>query len=99
MPSKLFRAVIFTPIFLMTIAASATTVGGFVAVRPIPVEGFVQSTAIADLNHDGYPDMVVSAGTKTTRDSSGNYLSTPEGVAVLLGNGNRTFQTPVHYAT
>ena len=41
--------------------------------------------AVGDLNHDGNPDLVASAGSS-------------EAVVVLLGNGDGTFQTPVSYA-
>jgi hypothetical protein len=42
------------------------------------------SVAIQDLNNDGKPDMVVANRTSST-------------IAVLLGNGDGTFQTPVTY--
>jgi Bacterial Ig-like domain (group 3)/FG-GAP-like repeat len=47
------------------------------------------SIAVADVNGDGKPDIVVSTwGGQSNGDSS---------VAVLLGNGNGTFQAPVLY--
>jgi Big-like domain-containing protein/VCBS repeat protein len=46
------------------------------------------SVAIADLNGDGKPDIVVSA-----------YAARDCGVAVLLGNGDGTFQAPVMYGS
>ncbi len=44
---------------------------------------FPSSIKIADLNHDGKPDLILGAQDK---------------VYVLLGNGDGTFQTPVGYA-
>lgn len=50
---------------------------------------FAVSVAVADLNHDGKLDLVVANyGGETNGDGS---------VAVLLGNGGGTFQTPVNY--
>ena len=42
--------------------------------------------ALADVNHDGKPDMVVASNQSS------------DGIYVLLGNGDGTFQTPVFYA-
>lgn len=49
------------------------------------------SVAAADLNGDGYLDLVVTNSCETTLCSQGG------GVSVLLGNGDGTFQAPVSY--
>jgi hypothetical protein len=49
------------------------------------------SVAIADVNLDGHPDLVVSGPCNNGCNGS------PAGVSVLLGNGNGTFQSPVTY--
>lgn len=49
------------------------------------------SVAIADVNGDGHPDLIVANECQDKSDcSNGN-------VAVLLGNGDGTFQAPVSY--
>jgi hypothetical protein len=50
------------------------------------------SIAVADLNGDGKPDLVVADWCATSACTSGN-------VAVLLGNGDGTFQTAVSYGS
>ncbi len=45
-----------------------------------------RSVAVADVNGDGRPDIIVA------NQGSNN-------VSVLLGNGDGTFQNPVNYAT
>ncbi|HSZ57081.1 MAG TPA: FG-GAP-like repeat-containing protein, partial [Tepidisphaeraceae bacterium] len=52
------------------------------------------SVAIADLNGDGHPDLVV------TNFGGGGYLSYPgDSVSVLLGNGDGTFKTQQTFDT
>lgn len=48
------------------------------------------SVAIADVNDDGKPDLIVA-------NSSGPYPADHAFVAVLMGNGDGTFQSPVTY--
>ena len=52
----------------------------------IPSPNVLAAGAAADVNHDGKPDLVVAS------DASG------DGIYVLIGNGDGTFQTPVFYA-
>jgi hypothetical protein len=56
------------------------------------------SVAVADVNGDGKPDIVVanSCGSSSSCPSSG---TAPGTVGVLLGNGNGTFQTAVTYGS
>jgi len=49
------------------------------------------SVAVADVNHDGKPDLLVA------NECGGNCSQTEGAVAVLLGNGNGTFQTALSY--
>ena len=58
---------------------------------PVSYSAWVpDSVAIADVNGDGYPDLVVA---DYFQDGSGN----SGGVSVLLNNGDGTFQPPVSY--
>lgn len=50
--------------------------------------GWASSVAIADLNHDGKPDLVTA-----------NYNNDAVGVGVLLGKGDGTFQPAVTYSS
>ena len=56
--------------------------GGFASGVAYPASAFPSSVTVADVNGDGKPDLVV-----TTSDVSINYY-----VAILLGNGDGTFQ-------
>jgi Bacterial Ig-like domain (group 3)/FG-GAP-like repeat len=59
--------------------------------------GFATAIAVADLNGDGKPDVVVancSATPSATCDDSGNST-----VSVLLGNGDGTFQAAAAYGS
>jgi hypothetical protein len=60
--------------------------GTFGAVQLYPDAGGVQGLQTGDFNGDGIPDLV------TLALQSGN---TPANVAVLLGNGDGTFRTPI----
>ncbi|MGA2967010.1 MAG: VCBS repeat-containing protein, partial [Terriglobales bacterium] len=51
----------------------------------IPFPGNSNSEAVADLNHDGKPDLVVAS------------TNSGDGIYVLTGNGDGTFQSPVFY--
>jgi hypothetical protein len=55
-----------------------------------------RSVAVADVNNDGRPDLVV--GTCATGSSNCGFGQTGE-AAVLLGNGDGTFQTATTYGT
>ncbi|MGB6773845.1 MAG: FG-GAP-like repeat-containing protein [Terriglobales bacterium] len=58
--------------------------------------GGVQATsiAVADLNGDGHPDIVVVNQCQSSPGGCAN-----GGLSVLLGNGDGTFQTPVTYSS
>jgi len=47
--------------------------------------------AVVDVNHDGHPDVLVA------NDCSGDCTPTKGGVAVLVGNGNGTFQPAISH--
>jgi hypothetical protein len=66
------------------------SVGGYDPDYSLPV-----SVAIGDLNGDGYPDLVV---TNQCKSDCGDGFG-PDGVSVLLGNGDGTFQDPVSYSS
>jgi hypothetical protein len=52
----------------------------------IPCPGCSGAITAGDVNHDGKPDLVVAS------------TQSGDGIYVLLGNGDGTFQTPVFYA-
>jgi hypothetical protein len=67
--------------------------GTFQSAKTYASGGVVASSvAIADVNGDGNPDLLVANQCLNTNCTSG-------GVSVLLGNGNGTFQTAQSYAT
>jgi hypothetical protein len=51
----------------------------------LPCAGCTNSEAVWDVNHDGKPDLIVASENNS------------DGIFVLLGNGDGTFQTPVFY--
>jgi hypothetical protein len=52
------------------------------------------SIAVADVNGDGHPDIVVANDCQSSPDGCAN-----GGLSVFLGNGDGTFQTPVTYSS
>ncbi|MGO9541545.1 MAG: FG-GAP-like repeat-containing protein [Terriglobales bacterium] len=58
---------------------------GPTAVVGVPYSGYSGAITAGDVNHDGKPDLVVASN------------SNLDGIYVLLGNGDGTFQAPVFY--
>ena len=78
--------------------------GTFQAPTNVPTGNYPSAVALADVNGDGKLDMLVAVGglviagaTREPWDFPG--LSNPGYVAVLLGNGDGTFQKGVEYDT
>jgi uncharacterized protein (DUF2141 family) len=78
--------------------------GTFQAPTNVPTDNYPSAAALADINGDGKLDMVVAVGglviagaTRGPLDFPG--LSNPGYVAVLLGNGDGTFEKGVEYDT
>lgn len=75
--------------------------GTFQTTTTYDTDGYVgQSVAIADVNGDGKPDLIVvnRCGSSSTCETSGQ-SPIDSTAAVLLGNGDGTFQTAVTYDT
>jgi Bacterial Ig-like domain (group 3)/FG-GAP-like repeat/FG-GAP repeat len=58
-----------------------------------PAGQYPDAVAVADLNGDGHPDLVVANGCLTSSNCN------QSGVSVLFGNGDGIFQAPVAYET
>lgn len=56
----------------------------------LPLSGDIRGMAVLDINTDSIPDVIVNVSLAGGATSAS--------VAVLVGNGNGTFQAPVHYA-
>ncbi|MFZ1918888.1 MAG: FG-GAP-like repeat-containing protein [Terriglobales bacterium] len=58
---------------------------------------YATSVAVADMNGDGYPDLLVANNCAVSTCSSGGAVPPAGVISVLLGNGDGTFQTAVNY--
>ena len=65
---------------------------------PLNAEGYPRSVCIADMNGDGNVDLVVNnLGIGPGGADFTKFGAQPGSVAVLLGNGDSTFQAPIQY--
>jgi hypothetical protein len=81
-PKRFPFAGVAAALILMALAASQAGAQGFQVAPTIAIASGVSAVAVADVNGDGNPDMVVVGGS----------------VNVFLGNGDGTFQAPISYA-
>lgn len=93
-----FTLFLFVTSFVQT-TAFAQYNPGLVADRRIPVGGTPFGIATADLNHDGFPDVVIADGSTTTFDANDVSHTTIHGIAVVLGTSGGGFRPPTHFAT
>src|SRR6266700_1166578 len=70
------------PFLNVPVLAGECTAPSFAAARALDAGGTPRSVAVADFNHDGNADLAVA---------------TSDGLSVLLGKGDGTFQTVTNY--
>src|ERR1019366_2323977 len=90
-----FAVLSFAALMIALVAAqlaAQTLPVGFKAATAYPSGGYGNSSlAVADVNGDGYPDLIVAHA--SCHDCSSGEVS------VLLGKGDGTFQAPVSYSS